>query len=472
VLSDSPRLPQSRRGPRLVELDDPVPAAGELVLAVAACAVCRTDLQLVEGDLPARALPVVPGHQVIGRVIGVGSGVEGWRPGDRAGVGWLAGVCGRCARCAEGRENLCADAVFTGWDRDGGYATRLAVKADFALPIPDGFDDTAAAPLLCGGVIGYRSLRISGILPGGRLGLFGFGASALLALQVAGHWGCEVHVRTRSTREQERAIAFGAATAGGYDDPTPPLDAAVTFAPSGDVVVAALRSLDRGGTVAVNAIHLDRIPEFAYDLLWWERGIRSVANFTRDDARAFLGLAAAIPIRTEFQAFALEDGNDALAASRPAVSMRRQSSACRAVADLRPSCHAGRTALPLRGRPAYRLAMTNTTYDYFEDLAAEAPIPARGIHSQTLSRDGGVELVLFAFAAGEALSEHTSARPTIVHVLTGEGELTLGEDRHPARAGAWARMPARLPHSIVARTPLVMALYLLPVEAPGGEAAR
>ena len=297
---------------RLVELVDPVPAAGELLLAIAACAVCRTDLQLVEGDLPARTLPVVPGHQAVGRVVGVGPGVDGWQPGDRAGVGWLAGACGRCARCTSARENLCPDAVFTGWDRDGGYATHVAVRADFALQIPDGFDDLAAAPLLCGGVIGYRSLVISGITPGGRLGLFGFGASALLALQVARHWGCEVHVRTRSTREQERAIVFGAATAAGYDDPTPPLDAAVTFAPSGDVVIAALRSLDRGGTVAINAIHLDRVPEFAYDLLWWERCIRSVANFTRDDAREFLALAASIPIRTEIQAFALEDGSEAL----------------------------------------------------------------------------------------------------------------------------------------------------------------
>lgn len=171
---------------------------------------------------------------------------------------------------------------------------------------------TAAAPLLCGGVIGYRSLKVSGIEPGGRLGLFGFGASALLALQVARHWGCEVHVRTRSGREQERALALGAASSAGYDEPTPTLDAAVTFAPSGDVAVAALRSLDRGGTVAVNAIHLDRVPEFTYDLLWWERGLRSVANFTRADAREFLELAATIPIRTTTQTFPLADGNEAL----------------------------------------------------------------------------------------------------------------------------------------------------------------
>ena len=297
---------------QLVELADHEPAADELLVAVTACAVCRTDLQLCEGDLPARTLPIVPGHQAVGRVAAVGPDVVGWTVGDRAGVAWLAGTCGTCTSCTTGRENLCADARFTGWDRDGGYATRIAVNADFALRLPDGFDDLAAAPLLCGGVIGYRSLRVSGIEPGGRLGLFGFGASALLALQVARHWGCEVHVRTRSAREQERAHAFGAATAATYDVPTPPLDAAVTFAPSGDVVVAALRNLGRGGTVAINAIHLDRIPEFPYEPLWWERGLRSVANFTRTDAREFLQLAATIPIRTEIQAFPLAEGNDAL----------------------------------------------------------------------------------------------------------------------------------------------------------------
>ena len=297
---------------RLVELPDPEPAADEIVLEVAACAVCRTDLQLVEGDLDARRLPIVPGHQAVGRVGIVGSDVVGWEVGERAGVAWLASTCGRCAFCVTGRENLCADAAFTGWDRDGGYATRIAIRADFALRIPDDFGDLAAAPLLCGGVIGYRSLRVSGIQPGGSLGLFGFGASALLALQVAHYWGCEVHVRTRSAREQQRAREFGVASAAAYDEPTPPLDAAVTFAPSGDVVVAALRCVVRGGTVAINAIHLDRIPEFSYDLMWMERGLRSVANYTRTDAREFLELAASIPIRTVVQTFPLADANGAL----------------------------------------------------------------------------------------------------------------------------------------------------------------
>ena len=245
---------------RLVELPDPQPSAGEIVLAVAACAVCRTDLQLAEGDLEARRLPVVPGHQAVGRVVEVGDGVDGWRVGDRAGVAWLSWACGRCGFCRSGRENLCRQARFSGWDIDGGFAARIRVDAGFALHLPAAFDDLAAAPLLCGGVIGYRSLSVSGVPPGGRLGLFGFGASALLALQVARHWGCEVHVRTRSPREQERAAGMGAASVGGYDAPTPPLDAAVTFAPSGDVVVAALRCVEPGGTVAINAIHLDRIP--------------------------------------------------------------------------------------------------------------------------------------------------------------------------------------------------------------------
>ncbi len=305
--------PADRRPLALVDRANPEPAAGEIAIAVSACAICRTDLQLAEGDIPLHRVPLVPGHQAVGRVVAVGADVTGWTVGDRAGVGWLASACGRCGFCATGRENLCRDAEFTGWDRDGGYAEALTARADFALRLPDGFDDLAAAPLLCGGVIGYRALRISGIEPGGRLGLFGFGASASLAIQVARHWGCEIHVRTRSTREQERALSLGASTAAGYDEPAPRLDAAVTFAPSGDVVVAALRSLERGATVAINAIHLDRIPEFSYDLLWPERRIASVANDTRDDARAFLELAARIPIQTATETFALDAANDALA---------------------------------------------------------------------------------------------------------------------------------------------------------------
>ena len=297
----------------LRDVPDPLPGPGELLLRVAACAVCRTDLQLVEGDLPAHRLPTIPGHQVVGRVEQVGDGVIGWSTGDRAAVGWLAGTCGSCHACASGRENLCAAASFTAWDRDGGFAEQIVVRADVALNVPPGYDDLAAAPLLCGGVIGYRALVVSGIRPGGRLGLYGFGASASLAIQVARHWGCQVHVATRSSAERERALGLGAASVGGYDDPPPaPLDAAVTFAPAGSVVLAALRAVDRGGTVAINAIHLDGIPAFAYDDLWWERSLRSVANYTRDDARAFLDLAAAIPVRTAIEVHRLASGAEPL----------------------------------------------------------------------------------------------------------------------------------------------------------------
>jgi alcohol dehydrogenase, propanol-preferring len=289
------------------------PGPGEVTIEVAACGVCRTDLQIVEGDIAAHRLPIVPGHQAVGRISSIGAGVTGRSIGQRVGVGWLAGTDGTCRSCVSGRENLCEYATFTGWDRDGGYAGLMTARADFTFPLPDALDDVAAAPLLCGGVIGYRSLRVSGIEPGGRLGLFGFGASALLAIQVAVHWGCEVFVATRSDREQERARRLGATWAGGYDEPVPvPLDAVVTFAPVGRIVVAALQSLDRGGVVAINAIHLDRIPEFAYEALWWERQLRSVANFTRRDAEEFLALAAEIPIRTVTEAYPLGLANEAL----------------------------------------------------------------------------------------------------------------------------------------------------------------
>lgn len=298
---------------QLRDLPTPEPGPGEVLIEVTACGVCRTDLQLAEGDLEARKLPIVPGHQVVGTVVALGEDVLSWRVGDRAGVAWLSSTCGECRHCAAGRENLCEQARFTGWDRDGGYAGYITAKAGFAFPLPPGFDDLAAAPLLCGGVIGYRSLKISGISPGGRLGLFGFGASASLALQVARHWDCEVYVSTRSEREQARARELGAVWAGRYDEAPPaPLDAAITFAPAGETVVRALEAVDRGGTVAINAIHLDRVPEFSYDLLWLERSIRSVANFTRRDAREFLDLAAAIPIRTAIDVYPLEAANTAL----------------------------------------------------------------------------------------------------------------------------------------------------------------
>jgi propanol-preferring alcohol dehydrogenase len=297
----------------MVDRPNPQPGPGEILLRVSACGVCRTDLQLTEGDIAAHRLPIIPGHQAVGTIVAMGAGVAGWSAGDRAGVAWLASTCGECWHCLRGRENLCETARFTGWDQDGGYAELVVARADFAFPLPENFEDLAAAPLLCGGVIGYRSLKVSGIAPGGRLGLYGFGASASLALQVARHWGCDVFVATRSVREQQRARELGAAWAGGYDErPPEPLDAAITFAPAGEVVVRALEAVDRGGTVAINAIHLDRVPEFSYDLLWLERSIRSVANFTRTEAREFLGLAASIPIRTSVESFPLEEANIAL----------------------------------------------------------------------------------------------------------------------------------------------------------------
>lgn len=288
---------------RLQTVGDPEPGPGEVAIEISACAVCRTDLQIVSGDLEMRRSPVIPGHQVVGRL----------RSGERVGVAWLGGADGTCAYCRGGLENLCEQAEFTGWTRDGGYAERMVARSDYVFPLPDRISDLQAAPLLCGGIIGYRSLRISGIQPGGRLGLFGFGSSAHLAIQVAKHWGCEVFVFSRSEREHDLARGLGADWIGGYDDPPPEsLDAAVTFAPTGSVVVSALTATAPGGTVAINAIHLDGIPAFSYDLLWRERGLRSVANFTRDDARAFLALAAEIPIRAEVTTFDLDAAGAAL----------------------------------------------------------------------------------------------------------------------------------------------------------------
>ena len=284
---------------------DPEPGEGQLLIEVGACGVCRTDLQITSGDLEMRRSPVIIGHQVVGRVAGTG---------ERVGLAWLAGACGRCRYCLGGRENLCELAEFTGWTVDGGYAERVVARSDFVYPLPDSLSDVEAAPLLCAGIIGYRSLRISGIRPGQVLGLFGFGSSAHLAIQVARHWGCPVAVFARSEAERQLGLRLGASWAGGYDDVPPvPLDAAVTFAPVGSVVVAALAATAPGGTVAINAIHLDRMPEFSYDLLWKERSLRSVANFTRRDAREFLELAAAIPIQAETTVFSLDDAPEALA---------------------------------------------------------------------------------------------------------------------------------------------------------------
>jgi len=297
----------------LEQLADPTPGPGEVLLEVSVCAMCRTDLQICEGDLAAQRLPITPGHQVVGTVAVLGTGVTQLAVGERVGLAWIASTCGQCTFCKSGRENLCGEARFTGWSRDGGFAEKVIARADFVYRLPDAFDAVTAAPLLCGGAIGLRSLRVSGIEPGGRLGLYGFGASATCVIQIARHWDCEVYVCTRSEPERDRALGYGAAWVGDYSERPPVvLDAAITFAPAGSVVVAALAALDKGGVVAINAIHLDRVPEFDYDLLWGERQIRSVANVTRADVRDLIDLAVTIPIRTDVELFSLADANVAL----------------------------------------------------------------------------------------------------------------------------------------------------------------
>lgn len=306
------------------EREEPVAGPGQVVVRVTATAVCRTDLQLVTGDLPTRMVPVIPGHQVVGRITEVGPDVTNLTVGDLVGLVWLARTCGHCEFCTTRRENLCRTARFTGWDVDGGYAENVVADAAFAHRIPADISPAAAAtdraiaiaPLLCGGVIGYRALGVAGInadSAGARLGLYGFGASASLAIQVARHWGVRCFVVTRSQTEAERAGQLGAEWAGTYDQTLPTaLEAAVTFAPSGRVVTDALRALDRGGTVAINAIHLDAIPPIDYDDLWWERSIRSVANVTRSDVREFLDLVAPAGVTTATEVLDLAEAPDAL----------------------------------------------------------------------------------------------------------------------------------------------------------------
>ena len=304
--------PASERSLTLVELPEPEPAPGEIAIRVDACGVCRTDLHIVEGEVEA-ALPVVPGHQAAGRVERVGAGVSGFSHGDPVGVGWMASTCGICRFCVSGRENLCERAAFTGRDRDGGYAEWMTAAEGWVYPLPSGFSSREAAPLLCAGIIGYRSLKISGIRPGGRLGLFGFGASAHLAIQVARSWGCEVFAFTREAHHRGLARALGAVWSGeAREDPGVLLDAAITFAPAGELIPQALARLDRGATLAVNAIHTSPIPSFEYETLYGERGVRSVMNYTRRDAEEFLELAARLPVRAEVETCRLEEANDAL----------------------------------------------------------------------------------------------------------------------------------------------------------------
>jgi alcohol dehydrogenase, propanol-preferring len=287
---------------------------GHVLLKVRACGVCRTDLHIVEGELPAVKSSVIPGHQIVGDVV---DGATADLPlGTRVGVSWIGGTDGTCRYCRNGQENLCDLPTFTGYSVDGGYADYALARHDFVFPLPKSLDDVHAAPLLCAGIIGFRSLRVAGVAPGERVGLFGFGASAHLTIAVLHAWKCEVYVSTRGESHRQLASKLGAKWVGTENDRPPvELDRAVTFAPSGDVVVAALSSLRKGGIVAINAIHLDRMPQFDYDrLLWGERQIRSVANMTRVDAHDFLRIAAEIGIRPQATIFSLERANEALAA--------------------------------------------------------------------------------------------------------------------------------------------------------------
>jgi len=306
--------PAAQHPLQLKSVATPALQPNQVLLKVRACGVCRTDLHIVEGDLPTLKPNVIPGHQIVGDVV---DGATAQLPlGARVGVSWIGGIDGTCPYCRRGQENLCDSPTFTGYTVDGGYAEYALARRDFVFPLPASLDDIHAAPLLCAGIIGFRSLRVAGIEPGERVGLFGFGASAHLAIAVLHSWKCEVYVSTRGQRHREFAAELGAQWVGTeHDRPPVELDRAVTFAPSGDVVIAALSSLRKGGIVAINAIHLDRMPQFDYDrLLWGERQIRSVANMTRADAHDFLRIAGEIGMRPKVTTFPLARANDALAA--------------------------------------------------------------------------------------------------------------------------------------------------------------
>ncbi len=291
----------------------PNPQPGQIRIRVHVCGVCHTDLHTVEGDLALPHLPVTPGHQIVGVVEKCGSGSNLYQPGARVGVAWLNWTCGACVFCLRGLENLCQQARFTGLHTDGGYAEYVVVDERFAFPLPAAFSDAEAAPLLCAGIIGYRSLRLSGIQPGGKLGLYGFGASAHLAIQVARYWECAVYVFTRSEAHQQHALELGAAWVGqAQDKPPQMLDAAVTFAPAGWIVPLALEHMQPGATLAINAIHMSPIPEMSYQHIYSERILRSVANFTRRDAHEFLNIAVQIPVKTSVELFPLHAANDTL----------------------------------------------------------------------------------------------------------------------------------------------------------------
>jgi len=289
------------------------PGAGEIRIRVRACGVCHTDLHIVEGDVPHPRLPIVPGHQIAGVVDARGPNADRFHAGDRVGVPWLYSTCGECEYCRSDRENLCERARFTGYHVDGGFAEYVIAPEAFAYRLPDGFDDAQAAPLLCAGVIGYRALRLSEIKPGQRLGLYGFGASAHIAIQVARHWNCETHVFTRSEAHRRHALQLGAAWAGRAEaTPPAPIDSAIIFAPAGSLIPDALRVLRPGGTLALAGITMSDIPRMPYDLIYRERTLRSVANATRRDAEELLALAAQIPIHTDVEVAPLAQANEAL----------------------------------------------------------------------------------------------------------------------------------------------------------------
>ena len=309
------------RGPAAIETNPleyaevatPQPKAGEVLVRVRACGVCRTDLHVIEGELPPRKSPLIPGHQVVGVIEKRGEGAQRFAAGARVGVAWLDRTDGTCEYCRAGLENLCDNPMFTGYTVDGGYAEFIVAPEDFAYAIPEGIPDEQAAPLLCAGIIGFRSLRLSGVKRGSRLGFYGFGAAAHVAIQVARHLGVEVFASTRDARHQKLAMELGAAWAGGtFDEPPKKLDAAIVFAPAGEIVPAALKALKKGGSLILGGIHMSAIPSFSYDLLYQERVIRSVANNTRKDGQDFLRVAAEIPIRTRVQVFPLDEANRAL----------------------------------------------------------------------------------------------------------------------------------------------------------------